>query len=205
VYLHSGGKHTVQVYGPADHALVGEQGFRKYLYFHNLPYPPQTALRYGVEYPPHVLYSLSFPTGAFSHFPTVCLPSLSQYEESNLGHFLTKEVLCRLTILAGAGLYLGYLPATAREALPPCWMYLTNPRPRCEPPDRIELSSLRYKGRAFPLCKGGVAGLRIARRSTAYETVVALPPLSRKPLFYHTLLCCVKQLGQPSSSNSKYL
>jgi hypothetical protein len=101
VYLHSGGKHTVQVYGPADHALVGKQGFRKYLYFHNLPYPPQTALGYGVEYPPHVLYSLSFPTGAFSHFPTVCLPSLSQYEESNLGHFLTKEVLCRLTILAG--------------------------------------------------------------------------------------------------------
>jgi hypothetical protein len=43
----------------------------------------------------------------------------SQYEELNPEHFLTKEVLCRLTILAGAGLYPDVLPATVGLALAP--------------------------------------------------------------------------------------
>jgi hypothetical protein len=41
-----------------------------------VPYPQQVALRYGVEYPPHVPYPLSFPAGVFSHFPLECLLAL---------------------------------------------------------------------------------------------------------------------------------
>lgn len=134
VYLQDGGKHTVNCMVPSTTRSPMRD---KLASISTVRVPSAVALR-SLSSLPCVPCPLSFPTGVFSHFPTVCLPSLSQYEESNLGHFCTKEVLCRLTILAGAGLYLDYLPATARKALPPCWMYLTNPRSRCEPQAGIE-------------------------------------------------------------------